>query len=233
MAKVYRDFRKNPSAVRIDNQSIPDYYQTLERRANSLPPEQAQPLYEQMAFVEELGFGTSFDDALKQIHDEPTRAWAESMRERVTPVGRTYEVNLHVKPDELLDWDKPLSEQPAILEKLRRADQADATHVFTPEGAIPIEDVTGEDLYRTFSSVRGADVTSRAATRVGIKGHSFLDQGSRAAGEGTRNIVMYPGTEHLIEIAKKYGIPLATVQAAYAAYQRDQQQVPLAALGNK
>lgn len=36
--------------------------------------------------------------------------------------GHMYKVNLHVKPDELLDWDKPLSEQPEVARRLGYAD---------------------------------------------------------------------------------------------------------------
>jgi len=45
----------------------------------------------------------------------------------------------------------------------------------------------------------------------GIPGIRYLDQGSRSAGEGTRNYVMFPGTEDRIRILRKYGIlaPLA------------------------
>ena len=32
------------------------------------------------------------------------------------PVGpRTYEMNLRAKPEELLDWDKPMSAQPTVV----------------------------------------------------------------------------------------------------------------------
>ncbi len=50
---------------------------------------------------------------------------------------------------------------------------------------------------------------ARAAERLlgaGIPGIRDLDQGSRAAGEGTRNYVMFPGTEDRIRILRKFGI---------------------------
>lgn len=45
----------------------------------------------------------------------------------------------------------------------------------------------------------------------GIPGIRYLDQGSRSAGWGTRNYVMFPGTEDRIRILRKYGLlpPLA------------------------
>lgn len=50
---------------------------------------------------------------------------------------------------------------------------------------------------------------ARAAERLldaGIPGIRYLDQGSRSAGEGTRNYVMFPGTEDRIRILRQYGL---------------------------
>jgi hypothetical protein len=47
---------------------------------------------------------------------------------------------------------------------------------------------------------------------AGIPGIRYLDQVSRAAGEGTRNYVMFPGTEDSIRILRKYGL-LAPIAA--------------------
>ena len=41
--------------------------------------------------------------------------------------------------------------------------------------------------------------------RAGIPGIKYLDQGSRAAGEGSRNYVVFD--DKLVSIVKKYGIP--------------------------
>lgn len=50
---------------------------------------------------------------------------------------------------------------------------------------------------------------ARASERLldaGIPGIRYLDQGSRQAGEGTRNYVMFPGTEDRIRILRQYGL---------------------------
>lgn len=57
---------------------------------------------------------------------------------------------------------------------------------------------------------------ARASERLldaGIPGIRYLDQGSRSAGEGTRNYVMFPGTEDRIRILRQYGL-LPPVAAA-------------------
>lgn len=45
---------------------------------------------------------------------------------------------------------------------------------------------------------------SRSFLREGVPGIQYLDQGSRSAGQGTRNYVMFD--DNLIEIIRKYGI---------------------------
>lgn len=41
-----------------------------------------------------------------------------------------------------------------------------------------------------------------------------VDQGSRAAGEGTRDYVMFPGTEDRIRMLRQYGWMLPFIMAA-------------------
>ena len=47
---------------------------------------------------------------------------------------------------------------------------------------------------------------SAALAEAGIPGIRYLDQGSRSSGEGTRNYVMFPGTEDRIRILRQYGL---------------------------
>lgn len=62
---------------------------------------------------------------------------------------------------------------------------------------------------------QGTASASQALRQAGIPGIRYLDQGSRAAGDGTRNYVMFPGTEDSITILRKYGLlpPLAGAAA--------------------
>ena len=57
---------------------------------------------------------------------------------------------------------------------------------------------------------------SQAMREAGIPGIRYLDQGSRNAGDGTRNYVMFPGTEDSIRILRKYGM-MAPIAAGAAA----------------
>jgi hypothetical protein len=91
---------------------------------------------------------------------------------------------------------------------------------------------TGEMLYRaagrydppetkpgwsSFTNTINDSVTNQplASTRLaeaGIPGIRYLDGNSRASGGGTRNYVMFPGTEDHIRILRKYGLlaPMAS-----------------------
>ena len=63
----------------------------------------------------------------------------------------------------------------------------------------------GSLAYREIAS-RDQARASALMREAGVPGIKYLDQGSRAAGEGTRNYVVFPGNEHLIDILRKYGI---------------------------
>jgi hypothetical protein len=91
--------------------------------------------------------------------------------------GYLYKVDL---PDEhinkMLDWDKPLSEQPHALRALE-------------DFAFP--ETTGADVYRALSE--GGDPSENSAWlhQRGIPGIRYLDGGSRNAGQGTSNYVVF------------------------------------------
>lgn len=100
-------------------------------------------------------------------------------------LGRTYTVTLNVEPEELLDWDKPLSEQSEkVRKRLRDAGVTDLSDRL-PGG----ENLSGAGLYAKMSTPSGklspnferdeGEVTSRWLANLGVKGIRYLDQGSR------------------------------------------------------
>lgn len=89
--------------------------------------------------------------------------------------GALYQVRLNVKPDELLDWDRPLSQQSEFV-------RGKVTGIL---GRTPPVDHPGGTLYNRmseeFGGARGApppEMTERLKAQ-GIKGIRYLDQGSR------------------------------------------------------
>lgn len=131
--------------------------------------------------------------------------------------GNLYKVDL---PDEaiarMLDWDKPLSQQPSLLQALRNSDAAgiggqSVGWRTAPDGmwerAAASPSKTGEWLYR---DIADNDPTRTVETlrQLGIPGIRYLDGGSRAAGQGTSNYVVFPGNEDLLTILERNGIPI-------------------------
>jgi hypothetical protein len=117
-----------------------------------------------------------------------------------TVQGHMYEVNIKADPAHFLDWDAPLSAQsPQVQEAVQRMRDAG---VLGDEFGVA---TTGEQLMRS----KGVIAPEHNLKQAGVPGIKYLDQGSRAAGEGTRNYVVFD--DQLIDILRKYGwlAPLA------------------------
>ena len=188
------------------------------------------------------------------------------------PVGpRTYEVNLKARPEEFLDWDRPLREQSARVQSIPGIAEAARTEAYNRALAATNKpradqlwsmvknplDATGEFAFSQLAPRRSSPEASKMLYEAGIPGIRYLDQGSRQLaldqaaalkaaeqmrGKGvhgerawleeaerlkqtplTSNYVMFPGTEGLIDITKKYAIP-AAVLGGLAAQDRYETQ---------
>ena len=104
--------------------------------------------------------------------------------------GNLYEVDIpDAEIDRMLDWDKPLSEQPEIVEALEKHAQETGDFSFTLD-ELP-DNATGGYAYKYFSEVLGesgdtsnAEKASAYLSELGIPGIKYLDQGSRTIGAG-------------------------------------------------
>jgi hypothetical protein len=127
------------------------------------------------------------EDALARFQDR--------VKSTHTP-GRMYEVNINAHPDQFLDWDKPLNSQAAA-----------AGIAQNPAGKWLLEqgNATGKEGYHYVTGNLSKDpvAATNALREAGIPGIKYLDQGSRTAGEGSRNYVVFD--DKLISIIKKYG----------------------------
>ncbi|WP_296201733.1 hypothetical protein [uncultured Hyphomicrobium sp.] len=114
----------------------------------------------------------------------------------ITPPGRMYEVSIKAEPEQFLDWDKPLAEQ---SEGVRTAAQS----VIDQFG---LTSRAASDLYasRPLGNLLSGPDYSNALREAGIPGIRYLDGGSRSAGEGSHNYVVFD--ENLIDILRKYGL---------------------------
>jgi hypothetical protein len=95
--------------------------------------------------------------------------------------------------DRMLDWDKPLSEQPEIYRKVLSDKNWRKRFEFRTDEQVG--ELTGAELYKM-----GHDQTKN----LGIPGIKYLDAGSRGgSGTGTRNFVVFPGEEKKVKILKR------------------------------
>jgi hypothetical protein len=121
--------------------------------------------------------------------------------------GSLYKADL---PDEMidrmLDWDKPIREQPKSVQNIARKVIAENLDWNDPSGKAVDEfyDATGADLYQALESKLGSKQTSDYFRQAGLPGVRYLDAGSRGqGGSGTRNFVVFPGEEKKVRILER------------------------------
>jgi hypothetical protein len=112
--------------------------------------------------------------------------------------GQMYSVDL---PDEqiakMLDWDKPLSQQPDAVQKF-------LSNVYNP----PKPDQRLGDWLQPRLGGGAAEHWSQDMVKAGIPGIRYLDEGSRSAKKGTSNFVVFPGEESKLRIMEVNGKPV-------------------------
>jgi hypothetical protein len=120
--------------------------------------------------------------------------------------GRLYEVRINANPGDFLDWDKPLAQQ---SEKVRGAFEKAVPDRY--KGITSDDEVIAGEHYRNIFHENDNRVYKTAFRRMmndeGVPGIRYLDQGSRSAGEGSRNYVVF--SDQIIDIVRKYGIAAA------------------------
>ncbi len=115
--------------------------------------------------------------------------------------GHMYEVRINALADDFIDWDKPLRQQ---SEKVRGVVEPYANQVYARRVADRgTADPTDVWHMRDAFSDPVSQVTKQLR-EAGIPGIRYLDQGSRSAGDGSRNYVVF--NDKLIEILRKYGL---------------------------
>ena len=140
------------------------------------------------------------------LAEEPAinKAW-----ESFNAPGSLYKVDL---PDEqiakMLDWDKPLSEQPKNVQEALAKFDPDMYHV---EGGDYDSTELGQMVYSRMS--QNPAEASQRMYQAGIPGIQYLDQASRGAGEGTRNYVVF--SDEIPQILERNGQPVAQALRDY------------------
>ena len=195
----------------------PDGFSQIEEdMANEMMRVQDAGDYDRAAVIEELLINRSPSKAKSRFSEEPEKLkiideYADRFEE-----SHLYEVDIPDEQiDKMLDWDKPLSEQPSeIQESVKNAfddivNRTDDYHVASDlsrqfEG-VDFATETGGDLYDRLMVGIGKErggydrhksdelqkIASERLSELGIPGIKYFDATSRDLGEGTRNFVVF------------------------------------------
>lgn len=188
LAGQMRFEHQRASGVEIDPQSWERVFAYF-ARLGGLPPREPTS-------------GLSGGERLEALSHNAAIAFIREAGFKAKPAGRLYKVDIP-GDDELMVWDAPYRDQPDVV----KAAMSKLT-----DGAIErSQGVTGAEFYADLSNRLGQKppagslmakvdpgktipddaAASRALREAGIPGHRYLDQGSRGAGEGTYNYVIY------------------------------------------
>ena len=182
--QVAENYRKAAPIAKVDGKDVAVVgWNALEQMAKGEPDEWVAKLYAAKALWS-LGDNAKaeLDGAANGNHEHFTNKTAaaearkllDEDRVKIGQRGYLYQVDLDLDPDEVIDWDKPLSEQPEVLKKLMRVPEfkrptavlndgrrlIDVAKLFHPEvpTLVPIKVTTelnaGAGVFEAFRKVR-------------------------------------------------------------------------------
>ena len=164
-------------------------------------------------FIEESGGDVEKAAALARRQPARTAADIEAIvrhpEVKIIPPS-LYKADL---PDEwipkMLDWDKPLKEQsPEVLKALENV-PAKGTVDFWKRLKASQFGGDGGGLHNLLKDDFKSNAAIADALReAGIPGIRYLDGGSRGAGQGSYNYVVFPGLEDQVKILERNGMPI-------------------------
>ena len=132
------------------------------------------------------------------------------LRINANPDGHIYEVNAHVSPDRLLDWQKKVADQPYIADRFPQewhGMTGGEVHDMLENG---LKD-QARQAYKDgkMSMFKQPDYKKQIADKLkelGIQGVSYVDNNAKKSlGTGARNLTVFD--DALIEILRKYMNP--------------------------
>ena len=166
VAKSYRDNVKDMGAIKDINARMRELAKIMEKDSG--------PGYRN--FRSDVGRNAAAEyDALMEKRSGITNA-----------PGSMYEVRINANPDDFLDWDKPLSEQPENVRKafggVTHGQLSETDQLLSDLKDLGWTDQSGVGAYKGLSQQVGGDVAAAQKLKAaGIPGIKYLDAGSRGA----------------------------------------------------
>jgi hypothetical protein len=139
--------------------------------------------------------------ALKEPHNFEL---SDETKMAIANMGNLYQVNILAdKENDFLQWDKPLNQQSEKVQNAVREATTDIwkSDVGSYDGSVIYNGLV-EDL-KTFDKNNPQKNASMRLFKAGVLGIRYLDQGSRDAGKGTYNYVIFDPS--VIQIVSKNG----------------------------
>jgi len=220
VAGLYRDKLATGASIFLDGQEVTDMVDKFGPAGLALDIGQLHDRNAALAYFDKYIKGSKQDREIVEQFDFE--------RLSTEPGSFLYEIDV---PDEdiakMLDWDAPLSEQPeALKEYMRALDEDGMRHLFEERYGINYipEEMTGGELHRVLEvayendmiipssrldkinlerSTTNKESAAIALEEAGIPGIKYYDQGSRAAGEGTRNMVLFDDLARRAKVLKR------------------------------
>jgi hypothetical protein len=182
------------------------------------PINEAKKIVKSEEWLSSLPEGASRDDAIFW-----SDILAEAQEVKIAK-GSMYEVNIDVEPDELIDWDTPISQQSkkvqdAVYANRDAVDQRIVDDYFGGDrNNIINEDMTGQQYMANMDKVNAGmiDGTEYELAERGVKGVRYADAFTRHKTPDKRSMNYVIFDDRLITIAKKYGIAIPAAAAMLA-----------------
>lgn len=176
------------------------------------------------ALAKDVDYDEDYRELASQVADE-LEAFTKADGTKPN-FGSMYEVDINASPDELLDFDQPLDDQPEKIKKLlAEADWHEYAEDALYERMMD-SNPTGGSLLR-YLEEEGDGYAAQALRDAGIKGIKYADAQTRFSPKGkTHNFVIFD--DKLIDITRKYGIPPAMATAVLAGTMTPEQAMAMA-----
>lgn len=116
--------------------------------------------------------------------------------------GNLYEVTIDANPEDFLDFDIPVGKQPKTA--VRQAARSVGRKYGVESSSVGVNAKGSLDI--GIETMLKDPETVERLRQKGVVGVQFMDAHTRSGLSNTRNYVVFPGNEHLIEVVRKYGV---------------------------